>query len=278
MFHGLLSIFSFLLFQCHNFHCKLGLDILTPCWNKCLKYKSCLHSSPAPCGALWLCSPANLISQYSLQYSLRRHFKSILCWKAPLMLWSPSPRDYLNIILPLTLSYYVAISCCPIALHCCHLDNRLKLHSASHLSAPCSCSFFYFNFSPWMWRLWFLHCYIYAILLLPRALQMVKSLWAWFRVWFEWWADCKDGRLLLRVKRGDAPTCQREIGQTPPTLLSGGMLGMLGMQRRWPDECYGVVWGISAEMLQHADQVPTFKSVGEPAANIALGRDSKGKS
>ena len=67
------------------------------------------------------------------------------------------------------------------------------------------------------------HCYIYAILLLPRALQIVKSLRAWFRVWFEWWADCKDGRLLPRVKRGDAPTCQREIGQPPPTLLSGGI-------------------------------------------------------
>ena len=26
------------------------------------------------------------------------------------------------------------------------------------------------------------HCYIYAILLLPRALQIVKSLRAWFRV------------------------------------------------------------------------------------------------
>ena len=38
MFHGLLSIFSFKLFQCHNIHCKLVLDILTPCLNKCLKY------------------------------------------------------------------------------------------------------------------------------------------------------------------------------------------------------------------------------------------------
>ena len=54
-----------------------------------------------------------------------------------------------------------------------------------------------------------------------RALQIVKSLrWARFRVWFEWCADCKDGRLLLRVKRGDVPTCQREIRRQPPTLLS----------------------------------------------------------
>ena len=44
MFHGLLSIFSFKLFQCHNIHCKLVLDILTPCLNKCLKYiNKCQH-------------------------------------------------------------------------------------------------------------------------------------------------------------------------------------------------------------------------------------------
>ena len=38
MFHGLLRIFSFQLFQCNKMHCKLVLDILTPCSNKCLKY------------------------------------------------------------------------------------------------------------------------------------------------------------------------------------------------------------------------------------------------
>ena len=45
MFHGLLSIFSFKLFQCHNIHCKLVLDILTPCLNKCLKYNIVPHLS-----------------------------------------------------------------------------------------------------------------------------------------------------------------------------------------------------------------------------------------